>query len=176
MPFAHARSANLHYESTGTGAPIVFVHETAADARSWEAQVRWFSRFHQCLGSVLPMGTTLIGHAYLWALPAAERKRQLAQLKRGAGSGATALENGIRESFDELDSTGTCVVLGGFQRDAFGVAAPVHVGRQRKVMALSCGKAEVRPDLDRARRRSAPVLKQQAVAFEELLADIDGLP
>ena len=49
MPFANAHGARLHFESIGTGVPIVFVHETAADARGWEAQVRWFSRFYQCI-------------------------------------------------------------------------------------------------------------------------------
>ena len=49
MPFAKAPGASLYYENTGTGTPIVFVHETAADLRSWEAQVRWFSRFNRCI-------------------------------------------------------------------------------------------------------------------------------
>lgn len=49
MPFANANGARLHYESTGSGVPIVLVHETAADARGWEAQVRYFSRFYQCI-------------------------------------------------------------------------------------------------------------------------------
>ena len=49
MPFAEAPGARLFYESTGTGAPIVFVHETSGDRRSWEGQVRWFSRLHRCI-------------------------------------------------------------------------------------------------------------------------------
>jgi pimeloyl-ACP methyl ester carboxylesterase len=49
MAFANAPGARLHYESTGSGTPIVFVHETCADLRSWESQVRWFSRRHRCI-------------------------------------------------------------------------------------------------------------------------------
>ncbi|SAL01821.1 3-oxoadipate enol-lactonase [Caballeronia calidae] len=49
MPLAEAPGARLSFEATGTGTPIVFVHETAADQRSWEPQVRWFSRFHKCI-------------------------------------------------------------------------------------------------------------------------------
>jgi len=49
LPFANATGARLFFESTGTGTPIVFVHETAADHRSWEPQIRWFSRFHRCI-------------------------------------------------------------------------------------------------------------------------------
>ena len=128
------------------------------------------------VGSVLPMGTAAIGHAYLWGLPAAEQKRLVAALKRSAGDQASTMERGIRESFAELESTGTCGVLGGYQRDAYGVALPVVVGRERSVMGLSCGKAVLRPDLAAERRRIAPVLKEAAARFEELLADFPGRP
>jgi pimeloyl-ACP methyl ester carboxylesterase len=39
----------LHYEETGSGAPLVFVHEFAGDLRSWEPQVRHFSRTYRCI-------------------------------------------------------------------------------------------------------------------------------
>ena len=39
----------LYYEETGTGTPIVFVHEFAGDHRSWEPQVRQFSRTYRCI-------------------------------------------------------------------------------------------------------------------------------
>src|SRR5947209_16367619 len=39
----------LYYEETGTGTPVVFVHEFAGDARSWEPQVREFSRTYRCI-------------------------------------------------------------------------------------------------------------------------------
>ena len=39
----------LHYEEAGSGTPIVFVHEFAGDARSWEPQVRHFSRRYRCI-------------------------------------------------------------------------------------------------------------------------------
>ena len=39
----------LYYEETGSGAPIVFVHEFAGDIRSWEPQVRYFSRRYRCI-------------------------------------------------------------------------------------------------------------------------------
>jgi pimeloyl-ACP methyl ester carboxylesterase len=49
MAFANAPGARLYYESVGSGTPIVFVHETHADMRGWEDQLRWFSRFHRCI-------------------------------------------------------------------------------------------------------------------------------
>jgi pimeloyl-ACP methyl ester carboxylesterase len=39
----------LYYEETGTGAPVVFVHEFAGDVRSWEPQVREFARNYRCI-------------------------------------------------------------------------------------------------------------------------------
>jgi pimeloyl-ACP methyl ester carboxylesterase len=44
MPEVHIKGINLYYEITGEGTPIVFVHEFAGDYRSWELQVRFFSR------------------------------------------------------------------------------------------------------------------------------------
>lgn len=41
----------LHYIEAGGGTPIVFVHEFAGDARSWEPQIRHFSRRYRCIAS-----------------------------------------------------------------------------------------------------------------------------
>src|SRR4029077_6866580 len=50
MPYATARDGTqLYYEEAGKGTPIVFVHEFAGDLRSWEPQVRHFSRRHRCI-------------------------------------------------------------------------------------------------------------------------------
>jgi len=39
----------LYVEETGSGAPIVLVHEFAGDHRSWEPQVRFLSRWFRCI-------------------------------------------------------------------------------------------------------------------------------
>jgi pimeloyl-ACP methyl ester carboxylesterase len=39
----------LYYEEAGSGSPVVFVHEYAADYRTWEPQMRRFSRSHRCV-------------------------------------------------------------------------------------------------------------------------------
>jgi len=38
----------LNVHSTGSGAPVVFVHEFSGDARSWEPQINYFSRYFRC--------------------------------------------------------------------------------------------------------------------------------
>ena len=50
MPHITAQDGvRLYYEEVGQGTPVVFVHEYAGDWRSWEAQVRHFSRVHRCV-------------------------------------------------------------------------------------------------------------------------------
>jgi pimeloyl-ACP methyl ester carboxylesterase len=39
----------LYYEETGTGAPVVFVHEFADDYRGYEPQIRYFARRYRCI-------------------------------------------------------------------------------------------------------------------------------
>jgi pimeloyl-ACP methyl ester carboxylesterase len=49
MPFANSNGAKLYYEEAGKGTPIVFVHEFSGDLRSWETQMRHFSRRYRCV-------------------------------------------------------------------------------------------------------------------------------
>src|SRR3974390_2006736 len=50
MPHITAQDGvRLYYEEVGQGTPVIFVHEYAGDWRSWEAQVRHFSRAHRCV-------------------------------------------------------------------------------------------------------------------------------
>ena len=50
MPYATTDDGvKLYFEETGAGTPIVFVHEFAADHRSWEMQMRHFGQRHRCI-------------------------------------------------------------------------------------------------------------------------------
>ena len=39
----------LFVDEIGAGTPVVFIHEYAGDYRSWEPQLRYFSRQHRCV-------------------------------------------------------------------------------------------------------------------------------
>src|SRR6185436_3489080 len=39
----------LYYEETGTGDPLLFLHEFGGHHLSWEPQVRYFSRRYRCI-------------------------------------------------------------------------------------------------------------------------------
>lgn len=47
--FAEVNGVSLYYEQTGDGFPVIFSHEFGGDFRSWEPQVRFFSRSYRCI-------------------------------------------------------------------------------------------------------------------------------
>ena len=49
MPFIDSDGVKLYCEETGSGDPIIWIHEFAADYRTWEQQVRRFSRDYRCI-------------------------------------------------------------------------------------------------------------------------------
>jgi len=50
MPHIATRDGTrLYYEEVGHGTPVIFVHEYAGDYRTWEPQMRHFSRLHRCI-------------------------------------------------------------------------------------------------------------------------------
>ena len=50
MPHITARDGTrLYYEEAGHGTAVIFVHEYAADYRTWEPQMRRFSRSYRCI-------------------------------------------------------------------------------------------------------------------------------
>jgi 3-oxoadipate enol-lactonase len=50
MPYAiTSDKVRLHYEETGQGRPVLFVHEFAGDHRSWEPQMRELGRRYRCI-------------------------------------------------------------------------------------------------------------------------------
>ncbi len=49
MPSARVNGVELYYEETGRGFPLVWSHEFAGDHRSWEPQVRYFSRRYRVI-------------------------------------------------------------------------------------------------------------------------------
>jgi pimeloyl-ACP methyl ester carboxylesterase len=50
MPMIQADDGvRLYAESTGSGTPMLFIHEFAGDHRSWEPQVQYFSAALECI-------------------------------------------------------------------------------------------------------------------------------
>jgi pimeloyl-ACP methyl ester carboxylesterase len=50
MPYATTDDGvKLHYEESGSGIPVIFVHEFAGDHRAWEPQMRHFARRYRVI-------------------------------------------------------------------------------------------------------------------------------
>ena len=97
----------LYYEETGSGDPILFLHEFGGHHLSWEPQVRYFSRRYRCITYAArgwpPSDVPEIADAYSQARAADDAADVLQGLGItrahlvGLSMGATAaLEFGIR--------------------------------------------------------------------------------
>jgi DNA-binding IclR family transcriptional regulator len=126
------------------------------------------------VGSLLPMGLTAIGRAWLWKQPETSRNRYVDQLAAAAGPKAGELRKSIEAAFRDLDANGVCMAVGAYQRHAFGIALPVALGRPPTDMALSCGAVDVGRDIDSIRQRVVPALKETARELELLLGDANA--
>ena len=49
MPKIMVNGVGLYYEETGTGTPLLFLHEFAGDYASWEPQMRFFGRRYRAI-------------------------------------------------------------------------------------------------------------------------------
>lgn len=50
MPHATTKDGiRIYFEETGSGTPVLFLHEFAADHTNWEPQMRYFARRHRCI-------------------------------------------------------------------------------------------------------------------------------
>jgi pimeloyl-ACP methyl ester carboxylesterase len=49
MPYTENGDVRLYYEESGSGFPVVFVHEFADDCQGWAPQVGYFSRRYRCI-------------------------------------------------------------------------------------------------------------------------------
>jgi pimeloyl-ACP methyl ester carboxylesterase len=147
MPFATTDDGvRLHYEETGAGMPILFIHEFAGDHRSWEPQVRWFGRSHRCV--------TYDARGY----PPSGVPDQVERYSQ---------ERAVADAIAVLDHLGierTHVVglsMGGF--------CALHLGLQHPGRALSLVVAGAGYGSEPARRESWPAeAEANARSFEEL--------
>lgn len=99
----------LHVEDTSEGTPIVFVHEFGGDQRSWEPQVRFFSRRYRCV--------TFNARGY----PPSDVPEDVAQYSQ-----ARAVDD-IRDVMDHLGLDRAHVIglsMGGFATLHFGMTYP----------------------------------------------------
>src|SRR5215475_2587303 len=122
MPFAMTDDGvKLYYEEVGAGAPVIFVHEFAADHRSWEAQMRHFGQRYRCI--------TFSARGYPPS-DVLEKPESYSQIR--ATDDILAVIDHLK--FDKAHVVG--LSMGGFATLHFGLRHPT---RARSLVVAGCG-------------------------------------
>jgi pimeloyl-ACP methyl ester carboxylesterase len=111
----------LYYEEAGDGDSLVFVHEFGGDHRSWEPQLRYFSRWYRCI--------TFAARGY----PPSDVPQDMAMYSQ---SNAAA---DIRDVVDKVAGGSANVIglsMGGFAALHFGLSCP---GMVRSLVVAGSG-------------------------------------
>jgi len=135
----------LYYEDAGTGVPVIFAHEFAGDCRSYEAQVRHFSKRYRCI--------TFNARGY----PPSDVPSDVARYSQErARDDIRAVLDGLK--IDQAHIVG--LSMGAFAALHFGFAYPV---RARSLVIAGCGYG-AEPN---ARAQFAAEAEAAAKQFEE---------
>jgi len=129
----------LYYEETGSGTPVIFVHEYAGDHRSWEAQMRHFGRRYRAI--------TYAARGY----PPSDVPETVAQYSqvRAADDIAAVLDH---LKIDKAHVVG--LSMGGFATLHFGFR---HPARARSLVVAGCGYGAERDQRDRFRAEAEAI-------------------
>ena len=91
------------------------------------------------VGERVPRGTTALGRAAHAGLPAAERKRVLDAVRKGAkGAHRELLIKGLEQAVKDYERHGFCLSLGDWERNVHGVGVPMASSDGVRVLAFSC--------------------------------------
>lgn len=90
------------------------------------------------LGARIPLATTAMGRAYLFAVPESERRGLLDRIRRDVGREWRTIRSGIDSAFEMIERSGFCISAGEWRADVVGVGAPV-VTADGIVLAVNCG-------------------------------------
>jgi DNA-binding IclR family transcriptional regulator len=116
------------------------------------------------LGARIPLATTAMGRAYLFALAESERAGLLERIRHQAGRDWGKLRPAIERAFAMLEQRGFCVSAGDWRPDVVGVAAPV-VTADGIVLAVNCGGPPFEISKERAVSDVGPRLAHAAASI-----------
>lgn len=127
----------LYYEETGSGTPVIFVHEYAGDHRSWEPQMRHFGQRYRAI--------TFATRGF----PPSDVPEDPARYSQVRAT------DDIRAVLDHLKIDQAHVVglsMGGFATLHFGFR---HAARARSLVVAGCGYGAERDQHERFRAEAA---------------------
>jgi DNA-binding IclR family transcriptional regulator len=110
------------------------------------------------VGSRVPIATTAMGRAYLWALPDEERTALLRELREHYGSRWPRMRDGIEHAGEMVERYGFTISAGEWQDDVHAVGVALKLNDGTGPYAFNCGAPAFRFTEDRLRNDIGPRL------------------
>jgi DNA-binding IclR family transcriptional regulator len=122
------------------------------------------------VGSRIPIATTAMGRAYLWALGDDERAALLRELREHYGSRWTKMREGIERSGETIAKHGFSISAGEWQNDVAAVGVALKLNDGTGPYAFNCGAPAFRFTEDRLRSDIGPRLVAMVRSIEAALS------
>jgi DNA-binding IclR family transcriptional regulator len=110
------------------------------------------------VGSRIPIATTAMGRAYLWALADEERATLLRELREHYGGRWTKMREGIKRSGETVARYGFAISVGEWQDDVHAVGVALKLNDGTGPYAFNCGAPAFRFTEDRLVHEIGPRL------------------
>jgi DNA-binding IclR family transcriptional regulator len=110
------------------------------------------------VGSRIPIATTAMGRAYIWALPSDERTALLRELREHYGSRWPRIRDGIESAGEMVGRYGFAISAGEWQNDVHAVGVALKLNDGTGPYAFNCGAPAFRFTEERLRCDIGPRL------------------
>jgi DNA-binding IclR family transcriptional regulator len=110
------------------------------------------------VGSRIPIATTAMGRAYIWALPDEERAALLRELREHYGSRWSRMRDGIERAGEMVERQGFTLSVGEWQDDVHAAGVALKLNDGTGPYAFNCGAPAFRFTEDRLRNDIGPRL------------------
>jgi DNA-binding IclR family transcriptional regulator len=124
------------------------------------------------VGSRIPIATTAMGRAYIWALPDDERVVLLRELREHYGSRWSKIRDGIERSGETVAKFGFAMSAGEWQDDVHAVGVALTLNDGTGPYALNCGAPAFRFTEERLRTDIGPRLVAMVRTIEAALGGV----
>ncbi len=124
------------------------------------------------VGSRIPIATTAMGRAYIWALPDEERGILLRELREHYGSRWPKMRDGIERASETIAKHGFAISAGEWQDDVHAVGVALKLNDGTGPYAFNCGAPAFRFTEERLLNDIGPRLVAMVRNIEQALGGI----
>jgi DNA-binding IclR family transcriptional regulator len=128
------------------------------------------------VGSRIPIATTAMGRAYIWALADDERAVLLREMREHYGSRWPKIRDGIERSSETVAKHGFAISAGEWQDDVHAVGVALKLNDGTGPYAFNCGAPAFRFTEERLRTDIGPRLVAMVRHIEAALGGVMPLP